>query len=343
MSSTSSLLPSSPPPQVPAGWVVQWSPEFRCYFYANEKTGLTQWEAPGQNWREERSAATVGPPAVQPPIQSAQQIIIIDGSRSAGPVAHLGTQIDSLVSQLVATTRDLVGTASGSNKNPGALVSANSSGIVYQPVLPAGWTARWSSSYQCWYFVHMTTGVSQWTLPLSSHSHSNQGVSVSDNEQGEQLARINNTLDTAAAHATIADAKADQLKAANRFFLVPIKPAVQRADRIEAEQRAVLDKLPGNSPYSSSSNSSSASYSPATGQSRFYTTPDGLERDNVEEEIDETLDEMALGIGRISQMARQMNSELGAQKSLIADIHDKTIVTNEKVALTTQKINRFNK
>ncbi|KAJ3206604.1 Protein transport protein S9 plasma membrane t-SNARE [Entophlyctis luteolus] len=165
--------------------------------------------------------------------------------------------------------------------------------------------------------------------------------------QSEQLRRIEHKLDQADAHAQIAGAKVGQLKAVNRFFMVPASGAINRATRKEDEARQTLQT--NSNRFASSTTGSSTNittaYAPSAASAGasggFYTTPSGLERDAVEEEIDSTLDQMSSGLMRMQQMAGAMTNELQSQKDMIGRINDKVGVVDGRVQKANNDLRRF--
>ena len=53
----------------------------------------------------------------------------------------------------------------------------------------------------------------------------------------------------------------------------------------------------------------------ASGNRNFYSTPEGLDRDATEEEIDNNLGQISSGLGRLKMMGLAMSEELESQDS----------------------------
>ncbi|KAJ3036044.1 Protein transport protein S9 plasma membrane t-SNARE [Rhizophlyctis rosea] len=173
------------------------------------------------------------------------------------------------------------------------------------------------------------------------------------NQQSEQLYNIERRLDSAEHHAKASDAKADHLKSLNRFFLLPSfggrkakkrEEAARRNDEEEAarreeqrerdaqafgERRAMQQQIGRRD-----ASLSAAGYG-------NYTTPEGLERDDTEVEIDRNLDQLSTGLARLKMMGHAMNAELEAQDPVTRRIMDKTDRTRERLDNTTRKIDRI--
>ncbi|KAJ3316278.1 hypothetical protein HDU76_001920 [Blyttiomyces sp. JEL0837] len=82
---------------------------------------------------------------------------------------------------------------------------------------------------------------------------------------------------------------------------------------------------------------------PSYGNYKSYSTPDGLERDELEEEIDNNLDQMSAGLQKLRMMGQLMNSELESQNSHIRRIGDKTTEVKETVDKVNKQVNRVMK
>ncbi|KAI8927218.1 hypothetical protein BC831DRAFT_453218 [Entophlyctis helioformis] len=205
------------------------------------------------------------------------------------------------------------------------------------------------------------------------------------NQQSEQLHNIERRLDRTEHQAKVSDAKADYLKAVNRFFMIPAFGA-GKAKRKEEElkKQEEADKFSGrsareresewdarnrrqddyrsrydahaggsndslNSRYDQSRSddrSRSRSAGPnhhAGGRSgnsydRMYTTPHGIDRDDVEEEIDSNLNEISSGLSRLKMMGTAMNEELGFQRGQMSRIADRTDSTRDRVEILNRKV-----
>ncbi|KAJ3057255.1 Protein transport protein S9 plasma membrane t-SNARE [Rhizophlyctis rosea] len=172
------------------------------------------------------------------------------------------------------------------------------------------------------------------------------------NQQSEQLYNIERRLDSADHHAKVSDAKADHLKNLNRFFLLPswgggkAKKREEAARRHEAEEDSKREKQ-READLRASANR--RAYQDSIGQRDHtrsngygnYTTPEGLERDDTEQEIDRNLDQISSGLSRLKMMGHAMNAELEAQTPWTNRIMDKTSRTHERLDNTTKKINRI--
>ncbi|KAI8995902.1 hypothetical protein BC832DRAFT_535737 [Gaertneriomyces semiglobifer] len=168
------------------------------------------------------------------------------------------------------------------------------------------------------------------------------------NLQSEQLSRVNSRLESADEHINVSDAKADHLTSLNRWFFLPSFGGKKVRNKEEAalkdnEQRKTRDSTREEE----ERNERNARFQDI--QSRkfesssrgMYTTPDGIERDTTEEEIDNNLDLMSAGIARLKLMSQTMNSELGAQNTRIHSITDRSMRSKERIDRTNTKVTRI--
>ncbi|RKP02421.1 hypothetical protein CXG81DRAFT_10831 [Caulochytrium protostelioides] len=176
--------------------------------------------------------------------------------------------------------------------------------------------------------------------------------------QSEQLHGIERRLDLAEQHVKVSDAKADELKSLSRFFMIPsfgskkVRKREGKLDKFQgqlddtAEARRQEDQARRNRPLeeqSGKSKSKSKKGMPhgAPQPYRNYTTPEGVERDDLEQEIDTNLDEMSSGLARLRMAGLRMNEELDSQKVHLDRIQDKTDYTNERLNQTRGKVTRL--
>ncbi|TPX61259.1 hypothetical protein SpCBS45565_g07296 [Spizellomyces sp. 'palustris'] len=168
------------------------------------------------------------------------------------------------------------------------------------------------------------------------------------NQQSEQLYKVNSRLESAEQHVKVSDSKADHLKSLNRYFFLPSfggKKAREREDAAKREnaERSTRDesalsrdRQARDERFQSVRN---ANYMSST--RGMYSTPQGIERDDTEEEIDNNLDQISSGLMRLKMMSQSMNTELDSQKDMIGRISDRTDRTGEKIRTTTRKIERI--
>ncbi|KAI8851785.1 hypothetical protein BC829DRAFT_386014 [Chytridium lagenaria] len=179
------------------------------------------------------------------------------------------------------------------------------------------------------------------------------------NKQSEQLYNIEHKLDQAENKSKISEAKTSELRSLNRFFMIPAfekyKQDEEAALERETERREriqnVLDTSQNNNfSYHERFDEDGRQKREGRGQKlpdnwknngNAYTTPDGLERDETETEIDSNLDQISSGLARLRMMGRTMNSELEHQNGHIAKIADKTDSVRDRVDRTTEKVNRM--
>ncbi|KAJ3205580.1 hypothetical protein HDU82_005111 [Entophlyctis luteolus] len=194
------------------------------------------------------------------------------------------------------------------------------------------------------------------------------------NQQSEQLHKIEHRLDMADGHAKISEAKATELKALNRWFFVPTFGASKKSKAAEDKFRAEMQEQEerdrmrrenvrnGGGYYTGSANDvgryddggrrggggayrddgasrrggNNSSRGNGGGYGKSYSTPDGLDRDELEEEIDGNLDEISDALHRLKMMGTTMGQEIDSQTTHIRQINDKTDMVRDRV----DKVNR---
>ncbi|KAJ3095580.1 hypothetical protein HDU97_006783, partial [Phlyctochytrium planicorne] len=189
------------------------------------------------------------------------------------------------------------------------------------------------------------------------------------NSQSEQLYSIESKLETAEHKAKISEAKTAELKSLNRFFMIPAfgrkkaqkmeeryKQEEEEAAAREAERKGrVQEVLDSNGNYGYHSKfDDDGRRKDGKGRrddrdqpgdhwnhGKSYTTPEGLERDEVEEEIDQNLDQISSGLARLKMMGRTMNSELDHQSTHINRITDRTDSVRDRVDRVNDKVSKI--
>ncbi|KAI9339940.1 hypothetical protein BDR26DRAFT_861854 [Obelidium mucronatum] len=78
------------------------------------------------------------------------------------------------------------------------------------------------------------------------------------------------------------------------------------------------------------------------GYGNSYSTPDGLDRDELEEEIDSNLDEVSSALQRLKMMGQTMGQEIESQTSHIRGINDKTDMVRDRVDKVNRDISKIN-
>ncbi|EGF82656.1 hypothetical protein BATDEDRAFT_36590 [Batrachochytrium dendrobatidis JAM81] len=183
------------------------------------------------------------------------------------------------------------------------------------------------------------------------------------NQQSEQLHKIELRIDVAENQAKVNDAKVDHLKAVNRFFLIPsfgkgkakrrekkLKDAIDEGktttksskereaqweehNNRKAEFQSKYDARP-NGPAGAASGNNSR-------YERIYTTPQGVDRDDVEVELDSNLNDISSGLSRLKMMGMAMNSELDSQSQQMNRIHDRTDASRDYMGRLNNKMDHF--
>jgi synaptosomal-associated protein 29 len=128
------------------------------------------------------------------------------------------------------------------------------------------------------------------------------------------------------------------------------KREIEEAERQEELRKARMETAMNNAshPYSSSSSSSNGGsggsrYGNNSGSvsSKYYSTPEGLERDELEEEIDGNLDQISAGLARLKMMGNTMNTEIKTQNDHIRRIADKSEGVKGRVDHINSELNRI--
>ncbi|KAJ1566055.1 Protein transport protein S9 plasma membrane t-SNARE [Nowakowskiella sp. JEL0078] len=177
------------------------------------------------------------------------------------------------------------------------------------------------------------------------------------NLQSEKLNKIEGKLDEANQHIAVSEARTDHLKNLSRSFLLPtwgakktsrkeaelVRKEEERAKRMEdsrAEQDNRRKQFQGEYDRQYNEGRSNNSH---TRQHGVYTTPNGVERDDTEREIDSNLDLISGGLGRLKMMAQGMNNELENQHKQLDRISDGTSITNDKVNRARKRVDDIGK
>jgi len=178
--------------------------------------------------------------------------------------------------------------------------------------------------------------------------------------QSEQLEKVDKRLDEADHHVQVSETKTTRLKALNRWFFMPAigaKSAKRRQESLEAKEKDKQDQRikenererdvgsrssrpgkSGSAPIVSSRGSSSVGKA-----GHIHSTPEGLQRDDVEEGIDSNLNQISAGLGRLKMMGASMNNELGRQTAQLSRIQDRTDVNKDKISRLNKQMNQLSK
>ena len=76
-------------------------------------------------------------------------------------------------------------------------------------------------------------------------------------------------------------------------------------------------------------------------QSHLYSTPAGLERDEVEVGIDSNLNQISSGLNRLKMMGQSMNEELTTQHSQMKRIEDRTNTSRDGITRVNRKMDHI--
>ncbi|KAI8803583.1 hypothetical protein BJ742DRAFT_682969, partial [Cladochytrium replicatum] len=169
--------------------------------------------------------------------------------------------------------------------------------------------------------------------------------------QSEQLQNVENRLDAAGQQIKISDSKANELKSLQRSFLLPVFGGGKKAEkrgkkRLNVRKRSAMQKKSicaetgWREDYDRHAKVSQPNPNDA---GRSYSTPQGMERDHVEQEIDNNLDQISSALSRLKFMGESMNSELDSQMGRLNRIDDKTNSAQERLARTHKKVEAISK
>jgi synaptosomal-associated protein 29 len=166
------------------------------------------------------------------------------------------------------------------------------------------------------------------------------------NQQSEQLHRMERRMDEAGAGAKAADAKAKHLKSLNNFFFLPSFGAKKAAKREEELKRQKETQQFDNkyarerdAEWSKRSNRDVSSFEAPSRQ--YRTTPDGLERDEHEEEIDSNVSQISSGLSRLKAMGMAMNEELDVHSRQLDRLQQRTEYTRGRVDRLNSKVDQI--
>lgn len=163
----------------------------------------------------------------------------------------------------------------------------------------------------------------------------------------EQLSRVESHLDEAAHQAKISNSKAEHLKSLNRLFFLPSfgGKKSKKVDKIIEKDRAEIQKR--SDARMNSSCTRGEALSKAIGlkeeqttfdQPILYTTPEGIDRDPTEIEIDKNLSGITKGLGKLKIMSQAMNEELDNQSAQVSNIATMTGNADEKIKGANKKV-----
>jgi hypothetical protein len=168
--------------------------------------------------------------------------------------------------------------------------------------------------------------------------------------QSEQLNKVDSRLEEADHHVQVSETKTTRLKALNRWFFMPAvgsKSAKRKQESLEKkelskqEQKIRDNQQERNLESRQAPNVSSRGSSSAGRSAHIHSTPEGLERDEVEEGIDSNLNQISAGLGRLKMMGASMNSELEKQKPLLSKIQDGASVNKDKVTRLNNQMKKL--
>ena len=165
------------------------------------------------------------------------------------------------------------------------------------------------------------------------------------NRQTEQLRNAEIGLDLTNNNTKSVEAKVDYLKNLNRFFMIPAFGR-KKAEKEEAQfaQLKQEQNFKGKhvkereKQWDQRNNRMNNSQYKQEQQQLYNTTPDGLERCDVEQEMDSNLSEISSGLSRLKMMGLQMNEEMDFQQGQLKRINARTDKASGKVGKLQEKV-----
>lgn len=161
----------------------------------------------------------------------------------------------------------------------------------------------------------------------------------------EQLSRVEGRLDEAAHQARVSNTKTEHLKSLNRLFFLPsfTGKKAKKIDKIIEKDRAEIQKrndARNNLSFSRGEALSKAINSPTEDQNitQVYTTPENIERDETEVQIDENLSGITKSLGKLKVMGQAMSQELDLQNKQVENISSMTENADSKIRSTNKKV-----
>ncbi|KAJ3388645.1 hypothetical protein HDU92_001396 [Lobulomyces angularis] len=178
--------------------------------------------------------------------------------------------------------------------------------------------------------------------------------------QSEQLSNAERRMGSAEHHIQSSNIKTNEIKALSRFFMLPTfgaeKAGKKKQDKLnrEREEQIRLEeeryaksaqniqqmRQHGNRGFRGSDYQHEGDRQTQKNYG-YYTTPDGLERDELENEIDENLNEISSGLSRMKMMSLAMQNGLRDQDEQIGRISDRSNRANEGIVRVQGKVEKI--
>lgn len=163
----------------------------------------------------------------------------------------------------------------------------------------------------------------------------------------EQLSRVESRLDETSHQVKISNNKADHLKSLNRLFFLPTfgSKKAKKLDKIIEKDRAEIQKRSDARVNSSYTRGEALSKvinlkddQSTAGDNVFYTTPEGVERDSTEVQIDKNLSGITKSLGKLKIMGQAMSDELDVQNKQVNNIAAMADTADSKIRGTNKKV-----
>jgi chromosome segregation ATPase len=167
------------------------------------------------------------------------------------------------------------------------------------------------------------------------------------NQQSEQLNRIERRLDEAGVAAKAADAKASHLQSLNKLFFLPSFGGA-KAKKREEEMKRQQESQEFENKYAKDRDRQWSQRQEriqgrdfSVSRKEYYTTPDGLERDDTEREIDSNVSHISSGLSRLKMMGMAMNEELDVHSQQLNRLQERTEYTKGRVDRLNSRVDKL--
>jgi hypothetical protein len=171
------------------------------------------------------------------------------------------------------------------------------------------------------------------------------------NTQSEQFNEIEKKLDKTTAAAKAQESQVSYLKSLNKYFFLPAFGG-NKAERKEAElQKKIEAEDFGNKKHIrerekdwNKRNERLQKGDQLHGvipQRNHFTTPDGVEQDDVENEINDNVNNISAGISRLKMMGIAMNDELESQSRQMSRISQRSENASDKISKLNRSVGKM--
>jgi hypothetical protein len=170
------------------------------------------------------------------------------------------------------------------------------------------------------------------------------------NSQSEQFNRMEKKLDEAGASAKTQVTKVDYLKSLNKYFFLPSfgGKKAKEAEELLNQKKETLDygakkhiKEREKQWEQRNQRVNRSNFENVNHNQKNYTTPDGLEEDDTEIEINSNMNNISSGLSRLKMMGICMSDELDSQNGQMDRISKRSEKTAQNVSKLNRKVNQI--